>query len=202
MSLEYGKPYLWTSAAEVEHGILVKMRGKVIHVIRNKELFWALQKIPLFRLYIDMLKRSSPFIQATPHYVTVELPGDLFSRNEYYLLYHLGNFSPKQTFTVQLDKLVHAAEYLGFSSADMNFTLTGLLWFDNMKIIKHNRIEGLYIAYYLAGMRLFVREALFTFGAHWVTLPEKQPSFREFKQLVNDMMGSRCPYKDLLNARK
>ena len=56
---------------------------------------------------------------------------------------------------MQLDRLMHAVEYLGFSRIKMNYDLLDLLSSDCLRIKRKNRYEGLYIAYYMTNFRLF-----------------------------------------------
>ena len=170
-------------------GLLVKLHNRVVHIITKETIHHALEQIPLFRLYINMYNQQSPLIQTTPGFVVVELPDHLFSSEEYFLLYHHnGGYLPLpygRKYYVQLDRLMHAVEYLGFSRIKMNYDLLDLLSSDCLRIKRKNRYEGLYIAYYMTNFRLFAKQVLTSFGCRRFIFPEEQPTFQIFVKLVH-----------------
>ena len=132
-------------------GLLIKLHNRVVHIITKETIHHALEKIPLSRLYINMYNQHSMLIQTAPGFVVVKLPDHLFSSEEYFLLYHHnGGYLPLpygRKYYVQLDRLIHAVEYLGFSRIKMNYDLLDLLSSDCLRIKRKNIYEGLYIAY-------------------------------------------------------
>ena len=43
-------------------GLLVKLHNRVVHIITKETIHHALEKIPLFRLYINMYNQHAPLI--------------------------------------------------------------------------------------------------------------------------------------------
>ena len=105
---------------------------------------------------------------------------------------------------MQLDRLIHAVEYLGFSRIKMNYDLLDRLSSDCLRIKRKNRYEGLYIAYYMTNFRLFAKQVLNSFGCRRFIFPEEQPTFQIFVKLVHsEVKRSRLGFfQVLLNASK